>query len=115
VLLELPPPAVPAVDDPVDPALLPVDPAPLAELPLAPGLLVEPAVLPAAPLVELGLLEVELEPPDPIRALVNMYWPPERLADDAAPVVPLVPVAPEALLPPCRHPTTVIARLLPEV
>ena len=104
VLLGLLLPAVPAVE-PAPPAAPAVAPG---ELGGAPGVLVAPGALlvePAPPAVELGALE-------PIRAFVNVYWPAGR-ALEAAPAVPLVPVAPDVLPPPCRHPTTVMARLAP--
>jgi hypothetical protein len=75
--------------------------------------------------LELGLLELdELDPavpldaldePEPMRALVSMNGPLERVLLAVAPAVPLVPVAPDVLLPPCRQPVTVIVRLAPEV
>jgi hypothetical protein len=106
---ELPLPDVPAV------AL--VEPA----LGAAPGVEVDPGADVAAPLdaVEPALPGVDvpaLEPPDPMRALVSMNWPLlERVVLAAAPVVPLVPVAPAVLPPPERQPVTVIARLLLDV
>ncbi|MGE0594712.1 MAG: hypothetical protein AB7Q15_19440 [Vicinamibacterales bacterium] len=118
MLPELPLPAVPAVEPPA-PEVEPPAPAvalpapevepPDVELP-APDALVEPE--PDAPLAE------PVEPVDePMRALVSMYCAPERDAPAAVLAEPLVPVAPEVALapPPCRHPVTVIARLLPEV
>jgi len=95
MLLELPPPAVPAV----------VAPAPAVD---APGALeLDPGLVPAAPLDA-----VELEP---ARALVSMKGPLGRALLVAAPAVPLVPVAPDVLPPPCRQPVTVIVRLAPGV
>lgn len=95
--------------------------APAPEAP-APGVVdVEPgaddvappdAVAPALP----GLAVLALDPPEPMRALVSMNGPLlERVLLAAAPVVPLVPVAPAVLLPPERQPVTVIARLLLDV
>jgi len=94
MLLALLLPAVPAV----------VDPAPAVDGVLAPGLL---ELVPAAPLDAVDELE-------PARALVSMNGLLERALLAAAPAVPLVPVAPDAL-PPCRQPVTVIVRLAPGV
>ena len=98
LLGELALPVVPAVDPPG--AELAVE--------LLPGL-VEPGALlvePGAVLVDPVLLDGEA-----MRALVNIHCPErlELLAVD--PAVPLVPVAPAVLPPPCRQPVTVIVRL----
>lgn len=109
MLLELPLPAVPAVEPPAAPLVepaLPVEPAPLVDP--APVALVDPVLL-------AELLAVE---PEPIRALVSMNWElPMRDALAVEPAVPLVPVAPVVPLaaPPLRHPVTVIVRLPVEV
>jgi hypothetical protein len=101
--------------------------APLPDVPVVP----EPA-LADEPLVEPGLVVLEplvvepppdaldpelvVEPLEPMRALVSMNCPLPIREVDAAPAVPLVPVAPAVLLlPPERHPVTVIARLLLEL
>lgn len=96
-------PAVPAVAPPallVDPveAAPEVDPAPLAALPLLPGVELEPVVV-----------------PEPMRALVSMKvpLPVARGVLVVAPAVPLVPVAPGVLPLPCRQPVTVTVRLAP--
>lgn len=116
----LPLPDVPAVEplapDPlpdvlplrfaVDPVVPDEDvlPAPDALDPVAP----EPDVLDAP-----DVPEADMEP-EPILALVSMYWPPaEREALDALPLVPVAPAV-ALLLPPCRHPVMVIDPL-PEV
>lgn len=130
MLLPLPLPAVPAVDELglLEPEPLEVEPLAPAPLAPAPPALEPPALEPLAPgLLELELLEpglVELEPvapPDAIdelepgRALVSMNWPPDRALLEVEPAVPLVPVAPDAPPPPCRQPVTVIVRLALEV
>jgi hypothetical protein len=77
-----------------------------------PAELAAPAVAPAPGLAVAPVdpaLEV-LDPPEPIRAFVNMNWPDLDVLLALAPAVPLVPVAP-AVLPPCRQPVTVTVRL----
>jgi hypothetical protein len=96
MLLELPPPAVPAV----------VAPAPAVDV--LGALELDPGVVPAAPPLD-AVDELE-----PAFALVSMNGPLGRALLAVAPAVPLVPVAPGAL-PPCRQPVTVIVRLPPGV
>lgn len=59
-------------------------------------------------------LPVALDGDEPIRAFVSTNWPavPARLVLAVEPAVPVVPVAPGVLVPPCRQPVTVTARLL---
>ena len=95
MLLELPPPVVPAV----------VAPAPAVDVLGA----LELELVPAAPPLD-AVDELE-----PARALVSMKGPLGRALLVAAPAVPLVPVAPDVLPPPCRQPVTVIVRLAPGV
>jgi hypothetical protein len=99
---------------PVEPA--PVDPAPLADPPLLlPGEVVEPVALLPEPVLPAPALP-ELEPaPEPMRALVSMKVPLPVVRDvlEVEPAVPLVPVAPGVLPPPCRQPVTVTVRLAP--
>ena len=97
MLLELPPPVVPAV----------VAPAPAVDV--LGALELDPALVPAAPPLD-AVDELE-----PARALVSMKGPLGRALLVAAPAVPLVPVAPDVLPPPCRQPVTVIVRLAPGV
>ena len=89
-------PAVPAVELPGDVVVAP------GAVPL--GLLL--LLLPALP--------VALDGDEPIRAFVSTNWPgvPARLVLAVDPAVPVVPVAPGVLVPPCRQPVTVTARLL---
>jgi hypothetical protein len=98
---------LPAVPD-VEPVVL--DPAPPAALDPAPPAVLE-LVLPDPVLP----VDADEPAPDPMRALVSIHIPLREL-EAVLPllVVPLVPVAPDALLPPCRHPVTVIERALLE-
>jgi len=103
LLALLPLPAVPAVVDPAPPPVVDAAPPPVDGV-LVPGLL---ELDPAAPLDAVDELE-------PAFALVSMNGPLARALLAAAPAVPLVPVALDAL-PPCRQPVTVIVRLAPGV
>lgn len=74
---------------------------PLPEVPAVDPVALDPVVVDA------------LDAPEPMRAFVSIHWPAREL--DAVlllAVVPLVPVAPAALLPPWRQPVTVIVRAL---
>ncbi len=109
----------PLPPEPDVPAALPVDPAadPLVPEPVVlPA--VDPVVLPVDPEPE---YDEPLAPPEPIRALVNTNAAPRALdpvADDPAvddEPLPDVPTAPPIWLPCCRQPVIVIvsALLLP--
>ena len=73
-----------------------------------------PAVAPVVPGPPVVELLVDPLVPEPIRALVNIHCAALREPDAVLllAVLPLVPVAPEAPLPPDRQPVTVMLRAL---